>query len=232
MLCVVFTFSQIDFLSSFLYLFLLQPRGRGLTHLDLSGCALVSDVGVRLVLKANPNLRRLHVARCPRITDATASAVALNCPEIARLDISECVLVTDDGLRYLTGHCKLLKTLIAKGCGLLRGKGFLAETLSGSTLINICFLHTVDLTGCAGLPSAALSWIADSCQDLKHLLLSDCPRASDEGVVQIVTLHPALETLTLSRCPRITDAALAEIGEHCKVREKLNSIRVRWDVPL
>ena len=109
-------------------------------------------------------------------------------------------MITDNGLRALTGQCKKLDDLSVRGCGQIRGVGFLADTLGGSMLVNICEeMRILDIGGCALVTDAAVTWVSDSCVSLRELRMGGCGKVGDGGLAAVARRCRSLQILDVSR---------------------------------
>jgi hypothetical protein len=70
-------------------------RGVRLSHVDLGGCALMTDAAVSAISRhLGASLRSLTLANCPRITDVALLALAKHAQGLEELDIQGCVEVS------------------------------------------------------------------------------------------------------------------------------------------
>eukprot|EP00759_Apiculatamorpha_spiralis_P017533 PhF_6_TR23743/c0_g1_i2/m.33163 len=85
----------------------------GLVRLDLSKCALISDVGLSH-MHTLTGLQTLDLSGCAKVTNK--SLEYLSCvPSLTDLNLSTCVDVTDDGMQHV-GKLAMLRTLNVNGC--------------------------------------------------------------------------------------------------------------------
>ena len=70
-----------------------------LTSLDLSGCRLVTDEGLRAVAAACTQLTSLNLSCCYLVTDEGLRAVAAACTQLTLLELYYCSRVTEAGVR-------------------------------------------------------------------------------------------------------------------------------------
>ena len=111
-----------------------------LTELDVAGCSLVTDDGLRAVA-ARPSLVRLSLGGCWRVTDAGLRAVSSQLTLLTELDLHGCSKATDEALRAVA-ELTALTVLDFGGCWKLTDIG--VRHLSG-----LRSLRELDLSYCA-----------------------------------------------------------------------------------
>ena len=62
-----------------------------------------------------------------------------------------------------------------------------------------------------------LKLVATYCSRLRELSVSDCPRVSDGGLVELARLGPSLRYLAAAKCSTtgITDTGVSTVVRHC-----------------
>ena len=175
----------------------------GVVHLDLRGCANVTD---EVLLRLPLSLRVLSVAECSNLTPAAsfarlAALASLDCsettavwthasglpPSLQELRMERCPVSSVANFCHLTA----LRVLACGGVG----------ALSAATLANLpSSLEEVDLSGWEGWPRAAVS--------LAHLLRLRVFCASDTPITDgaLATLPPCLLELDVTYCRALTRA--------------------------
>ena len=73
-----------------------------LTFLDLSGCRLVTDEGMRAVRWTGTALKTLNLNWCNKVTDLGVRAVVSSCTALTALNLRHCYELTDVGVRALS----------------------------------------------------------------------------------------------------------------------------------
>jgi len=146
----------------------LLGRCSGIRSLDLSGCRLLTDNGVRRVTESCPRLYGLDLSRCSGLTDASCEAIANGCKQILCIRLACCEQITDAGVALLS-QCTQLAYLdldnctkvsdwgvqqIANGCKHLArlhiGK---TEVTNVSKLVEQCLqLRFIRFKNCQGIP--------------------------------------------------------------------------------
>lgn len=211
-----------------------------------------SRVSLATVAAACPRLRVLAVGTaCSERTDEGVAALTAGCPALQELSLSS-PNATDRSLEILGAHCKHLRALTAKDCGMLTDAGVVAlavgcpqlEELSlegcrrvtGAALPAIAFgcprLRTLNLARTA-LGEIALATVG-ACHSLQQLTLAGCSAAATDASVSAVVLAcPALTKLDVSFCKRLTDSFLARVALASRRLTSVDttgcaSINLRW----
>ena len=91
----------------------LAQLSRCLTLIDVSGCARVSDHGVRRLVAACPHLSSMHLEGCRELS---GWAVAGASPHLEHLSLGGCTLLTDAGVGAIARSCGHLRTLCVRQC--------------------------------------------------------------------------------------------------------------------
>eukprot|EP00899_Mesostigma_viride_P005619 jgi/Mesvir1/15058/Mv14708-RA.1 len=96
------------------------PRGGAicevLEHLEICGCAQLTDAALGALLARCRRLRTLDLTGCASVTDACLTAVAEYCRQLRCLDLKGCIRVTDVGIRMVALGCPRLEQLGLRGC--------------------------------------------------------------------------------------------------------------------
>ncbi|CAM9544377.1 uncharacterized protein LOC144937792 [Lampetra fluviatilis] len=161
--------------------------------LVLSGCASLTDAGLRTVASRCSDLRRLEVSGCGGITEEGLREVVLQCRSLHHLDASDCPCVCGLGLHTRADHMAL-RALPAVSCG---------ASLS---------LRRLDLSGCSSLEAAALRSLAVHCPNLTHLYVRRCPALGDGALRALARGCPRLRAISFSDCPLPSDLGLREVA--------------------
>jgi F-box/leucine-rich repeat protein 2/20 len=83
---------------------------RNLTYVNLIGCILITDEGLRS-LGALSKLQHLLLFRCKGVTDAGLHALGAGCPELKHINLYGLSNVTDVGVTALITKCPRLDHL-------------------------------------------------------------------------------------------------------------------------
>ncbi|KAL3671593.1 hypothetical protein V7S43_003509 [Phytophthora oleae] len=184
-----------------------------LQTLILSGCEMVSDVGMDWLGSGCNALTYLDVSGCAALTDLSMRAISENMLQLRHLSIRHCARVTDQGIRRLSTGCPDLTFLNAEGLPLLSDL-HTSNTSEGvyrqgiAALVAGCHqLHHLDLSNCTSISDGTLHCIATLCHELASLLLSGCYRVTTVGVKEVLVHCSKLTVLHVSGCDQVTDRA-------------------------
>ncbi|KAK1945043.1 F-box/LRR-repeat protein 4 [Phytophthora citrophthora] len=184
-----------------------------LQTLILSGCAMVSDVGMDWLGSGCHALTYLDVSGCAALTDLSVRAISENMLQLRHLSIRHCVRVTDQGIRRLSLGCPDLTFLNAEGLPLLSDlhtsntNGEVYRQGIAALAAGCRQLHHLDLSNCSSISDGTLHCIARLSHELTSLLLSGCYRVTTAGVKEVLTQCSKLTTLHVSGCDQVTDRA-------------------------
>lgn len=83
--------------------------------LDLSGCQLITDLGIRALTHSCPNLESVNVSSCFELSDAAFASLG-TCGSLRALDACGCEQLTDVGLQALArgARCASVSTLMCQ----------------------------------------------------------------------------------------------------------------------
>ncbi len=168
-------------------------RCKGLQHLDLSGCDLLSDVAF---VKHRPaRLRHLALAHC-QISDAAVRA---------------CLPSAEAG----EGAASALRHLNLAQCPRITVALF--PSLAGLPLVGLLLPGIRFGLDAAPLEDGLLAWGSEAppAAPLRHLDLGSCPILSDLALDYVSAFHPTLQHLDLSTCVRLTDAGIGLLARQC-----------------
>ncbi|KAI9027989.1 hypothetical protein DFJ74DRAFT_765960 [Hyaloraphidium curvatum] len=108
----------------------LAGRFGGITHLDLAGCAAMTDDAVSNFVSATPrHLISIDLSNCFRISDVAVQVIATFCGpwnRLRRLLLRNCGQVSDASLNQIAAHLlPSLRTLDVSGCRRISDHGLL-----------------------------------------------------------------------------------------------------------
>lgn len=179
-----------------------------LTHLDLARCKRVTDRGLEAVACAN-SLQMLVLKGCTMITDRglTCLATGTAACTLRRLDLSECDQLTDAGMIFLR-QMPIMQVLYLPDCGPR------ITDIGGVALAALTTLQSLNLSWLINVSDLSILAIAESCQDLKELILTGCELVTGVGV-RGFSRHKALQALTLTACYNVYSDDVAETAIKC-----------------
>ncbi|KAL3860392.1 hypothetical protein ACJMK2_010517 [Sinanodonta woodiana] len=194
-----------------------------LVHLDLASCFLISDRSVHAISSYLKHLRFLRLAWCKEITDLGLLGLLMN-------DIS-----TDSDHNHDNGICRCTRkyksteifkkptTDLDKDSTLTvrQIQNLMQSGHVVNKLSNISGLQYLDLSNCSKLTDLGLTQ-AIQFQELRVLQLEMVHGVTDEGMIMIAKNNPSLEELNLSHCVTLTDVALEVIVTKLPRLQNLN----------
>ncbi|KAG3033159.1 hypothetical protein PC123_g2540 [Phytophthora cactorum] len=160
-----------------------------LTYLDVSGCTALTDLSLRAISESMLQLKHLNIRNCAKISDQGIRRVSLGCPELVYLDAEGLPLLSDLHSAKSTGVDDVYRQGIAAlvaGCPKLR--------------------H-LDLSNCVAISDGTLHCVATSCFELSSLILLGCYRVTSTGVSDILAHCSKLSLLNVTECDQVTDQA-------------------------
>ena len=213
---------------------------RYLVELDISSCTGITDDGLEYLGSGGcgRKLKYLNMRNMTKVTDRGIHSFITTCKNLEELNISDTTPLSDVVLSMCLRKCKLLKKVVLAGLPLL-GKTFFL------TVRDYCpSLYDIDISRCAKVTGKCLDiWsqskkilkinvsgcplLTDDCLVkvpnwwLTHLIASNLPNITDNGIISISKSHLELETLDISYC-NITNKSIAALKKGCKKLKTLN----------
>jgi hypothetical protein len=139
-----------------------------LTSLSLAACPQISGAGIKVLVTKLPELRKLGLSEC-NVDAATVLEIARKCAQLEEILLRRCILVNDAALERLSTLDKLRKLDLSGIVGLTEA-GVVALAKNGAS----ASLQEVDFSWCRGVSPEAFGLLADSCRNLKKLVLWGC----------------------------------------------------------
>ncbi|KAG7393942.1 hypothetical protein PHYPSEUDO_000119 [Phytophthora pseudosyringae] len=170
-----------------------------LSHLDVSGCTALTDLSLRAISESMLQLKHLNIRRCGRISDQGIRQLSLGCPELAYLDA--------EGL-------PLLSDLHSASGGAIPGINDVYRQGIAALAAGCPKLRHLDLSNCAAISDGTLHCVATSCSELSSLVLAGCYRVTTVGVNDILAHCSKLSSLNVAECDRVTDQAFLGCHRH------------------
>ncbi|KAL5972926.1 hypothetical protein ACLOJK_039732 [Asimina triloba] len=175
----------------------------------------VTDVGMVALGSGPPSLQVLDVSNCRKLTDKGLVAVAKGCCNPKSLHLAALV----DG-------CRHTKFLDVNKCSKI-------EDIGVSSIVSCCSssLRTLKLLDCYDVGDESILSLADSCKNLKTLIVGGCRNFSDESMkVLAIARSDTLRHLRLDWCSNISHASvsciLSGIGLLLKFCKSLQNLDV------
>ena len=158
------------------------PRIR---ELNLTNNKYIDDCSVLYLLTHLVHVDALTLSASTNnynISDDCMRSIVHVTPSMHRLDISNCERITDAGVGILLIHLPQLESLNLSGCYRIT-----ASVFGSTTTTTTASVH----------------------ERLRWLDLSGCYDVSDETICTLTLCFPSLHTLIVSNCPRVTDNGVA-----------------------
>lgn len=185
---------------------LANPKYAGAKMLDLLNLTqtLVTERTFELV-GSFPLLTKLYLASCPNVgLKEVSGKIQFQAPKLEALFLSYCQSLTDQTLLRLMDHAPQLSCIMLTQCVRLTDVS-LAQIAKKCP--NIAML---DLSGVRHVTDTTLLRLAENCRFLATLILSECFDITSAGVTMLLNLL-RLRTLVVSFCPRVSDEILRHI---------------------
>lgn len=152
-------------------------RVKALKILNLDGCILIDDKGLKALVVAADRIEVLVLANLPLITDQGLEAIGTACHRLKILNVSKCPQISYESLAKITPLNRRLNTLAAS-----------ATLISDAGLSHICGgftakeMTSLDVSFCREITDFSIITLADQCPNLKFLNLTGLSRITDEGM--------------------------------------------------
>lgn len=185
---------------------IIAARCLRLRHLDISGCANVTDAGIAALVKGECHRTLKHVAAqgCAKVQaqwflQSMKSSALLHHAALVCVDLSYCRCVTDPALSVLVVTCaSSLETLLLQGCAKV------TDVTGKLVFAKLRRLQKVSFAGCRNISDITVSSACSS-----HALIhADFrrTRASSKGVSQLLLSLAQLEELLVEADPLLQSA--------------------------
>lgn len=151
--------------------------------LDLSHCPLITDFGVKEIIKYSSRCLKHLILSNYRITDASLVMISQYCSNFTFLDLSHCLLITDFGVKKTIEHSsKYLRSLILKNCKI--------EDDSLVMISRHCpFLSYLDVSN-SNVTNNSVFLVMDKCSNLTFLNLCYCDLTEDKPLSDVYFRNP------------------------------------------
>jgi hypothetical protein len=182
----------------------------GLLHLNIANAKEITNFGVAMIVRNNPNLLLLNVSGCSNVTDIALREIGMCCPRIESLSISSCQEIDGSGLGAIAESCRALLKLDISKCRKI-------ENWSMKKIFYECkLLEDVNVSYLGKIGDEEIRVLAQNCPNLIALHAAESPYISDTSI-QIVAQHCLdLDLLDVSRSEmqyRISDVSMLALGQ-------------------
>ncbi|XP_041048355.1 F-box/LRR-repeat protein 2 [Carcharodon carcharias] len=228
-----------------------KVAGLNLEGLVLQHCKDLSDDAVCAICTCQPGLTTLDLTGCAELTDRSVTAMdscvfsmgAILHESLRELDLTSCVYITDFSIYVITNYLKGLTALRLGWCKGITDSGLLGMNIAndncqlamkhekpqiitesdmepskekeGASLRALTCLKELRLTACTKLTDTSITREIRF-QELKTLSLSMVHEITDESVVSIAVHCRSLEGLALNHCGQLTDQGMIAATSHMK----------------
>ena len=197
----------------------LAQTGEYLEEVDLSDCADITEVGLRLLGTHNGcrMLRVLNCRNCPQIEDnALHGFLSLKGAKLEDLNLSGCIDVTDAGMVHIAKFCPNLRALDLSGACRVADDGLLRLARGCRKLTTLVI--AAQLNGGGDSRKSRIPRVSDvglrnlgEAPGLRHLSIS-LARITDRGVQSLVQRNPYFEGLNFNQCDQ--DIRWLDVKKH------------------
>lgn len=174
---------------------------------------------------------KLKLSGCQLVTDAPLTVLVQNARYLLELDLTGCISVTgsflppppaNKGNNLLTRRMSMesftpnktlpvLRELRLGGCISLDTRTFIPRFASQEW----ASLRILDLTQCTRLRDQDLATVIAHAPRIRNLVLYKCISLTDRGILSLVSLGKYLHYLHLGHCVEITDVSVIQLAKHC-----------------
>ena len=173
-----------------------------------------TDELVHGMIRTQSNLLHLNLSNCYTLGDNGIKS-AEHCKRLKFVTLSRCVNVTDTGIKCLTKNCKELTNLDLTLCNKITNDGIITIAQ------NLKLLQSIVLKG-LDISDKAVEAIANSCQNLQKIDLTNCRQITDSGVAALSSKCRMLRELNVEECFKITDESVKVLSNECLVLSVLS----------
>ncbi|KAH9106835.1 hypothetical protein LEN26_014446 [Aphanomyces euteiches] len=211
-------------------------------------CIKLTDIELRQIAKACPDLQDLSISGCSRVGDDGITAIAQNCRQLQRLDISMCIRVTDRGLHAIALHPPTLTSLTTNKCLKITDFGLAHILQTQRNLVHLSIancpkphdaffrsisslaLHRVSFLGCVAIddvspaphiPGGFTQFLNKHTLTLESIDLTGLLNLKSQSF-QRLAICTHLTALNLSLCRGLTDDDMNVIAAGCCVLQTLS----------
>jgi Ca2+-binding EF-hand superfamily protein len=203
-----------------------------LRYFDFSGASLVSNYGIKRLVKGCKKLETVHChaklcasstsrkSRVPRLSDDGLAALG-TLPHLRCVALTLC-RVTDSGVEAMLKAAARrnragIRVLSFTGCDQL-GSGVMQAVAKHNPM-----LEELTLVGTNWVRDEGVLALAGGCTHLTKLVLGGAQMVSDRAVTELAKLCPTLKHLGINGVVGVTDRVFVELGRNCKQLESVEA---------
>lgn len=183
---------------------LVLTPGLALQELILVGCRNVSDEGISLVCKHQPQLKSLDIRECPDLTNTSLMNICSKLSQIKNLYLNKCKQLTDKSVACLQ-KLRHLEILDISECFQVSSHGLVTGLCQDGAISMVTHLN---LNCCSSVGDEFVEKACENLPLLTHLDLGSCFKVTDHSVHAISKNLKYLRFLRLAWCKEVTDLGL------------------------
>jgi F-box/leucine-rich repeat protein 7 len=139
-------------------------------QVDLTRCTTITDQGFQYWGNAQfTRLRKLCLADCTYLTDHAIVCLTNAAKNLQELDLSFCCALSDTATEVLALQCPQLLKLNMSFCG-----SAVSDPSLRSLSLHLLLLQELSVRGCVRVTGIGVEAVADGCQNLNYLNVSQC----------------------------------------------------------
>ncbi|XP_016445295.2 EIN3-binding F-box protein 1 [Nicotiana tabacum] len=176
-----------------------------LTSLTIESCRNIGNEGLQAIGRCCTKLQSLTIKDCPLVGDqGVASLLSSGATMLKKVKLNS-LNITDFSLAVIGHYGKVITDLNLGSLRNVSQKGF---WVMGNAR-GLQSLASLSITLCRGVTDVSLEAVGKGCSNLKHMCLRKCCFVSDGGLVAFARAATgSLESLLLEECNRITQAGI------------------------
>lgn len=154
--------------------------------LDMTSCALLTDVAVQRIIEVAPRLRNVVFAKCRNLTDVAVDAISRLGKNLHYLHLGHCGLITDEAVKRLALVCSRIRYVDLGCCTNLTDESVML-------LAGLPKLRRIGLVKCLQITDESVYALAQR----RHV-------TSRDGIIEEVFGASSLERVHLSYCTNLS----------------------------
>lgn len=204
-----------------------------ISHTDTSDESFSSICSALQTSGAGTSMTHLDISQCKELTDIGITALAEVCVNLTKLTMNGLHHVSDVGMRAVCGGCWFLQHLSVEDVFLLKSECFwFSPTLDGRRAANenmLLSLQHLNVTDCSHLTDKGIEGLAERCRKVEVLILQGCDKLTDTSLRHLgdnnicttsnTAMCDTIHTLNLSYSTALTSAGILQLLPLCACLE-------------